>query len=669
YQWQKDGTDISGATGNQYTISSTVMADAGTYRCLARNSAGSTASDGAELTVTMAPPVITTPVVSKTVVEGGPAAFSLVAEGLALRYYWQKRIDGLWTDIPNTPVDQDFYTIASTVLSDAGEYRCVVSNDGGSVYSNFTLTVTAAAVAPFIISQPAPQAVLERQSAVFSVSAGGSEPLTYQWRRNGAAITGASSPGYTAPEAVLADNGTEFDVVISNGLGSVTSQTAVMTVSLAPPEITVHPSPQTVDEGGPAVFSVTAIGTGVTYQWQKDGTNIPGATGTQHTISAATMPDEGAYRCVAGNAAGNDTSNGAGLNVLPLSPVIITHPVSQTVYEGDPVTFTVLASGFDLSYRWERWINNRWRNIGGGNEANYTISSTVLDDTMDYRCVVSNEGGTASTSPATLTVLEIPLPPVITVHPAGQAVTEGQTAGFSVTASSTAPLTYQWRRDGAPIAGATSAGYTTPVTVLADNGAEFDVVVANRGGSVTSSAAVLTVDPALPVITVQPAGQVVTEGQTASFGVTATSSVAMTYQWRKNGTPIAGATSAGYTTPASTLPDNGAQYDVVVTNSSGSVTSNAAMLTVNPLPPVITVPPANQSVTVGQTASFSVSVTSIAPVTYQWRKNGTPIAGAVLAGYTTPATVLADNGAQFDVVVSNTGGGTTSTVAILTVTE
>jgi hypothetical protein len=141
-------------------------------------------------------------------------------------------------------------------------------------------------------------------------------------------------------------------------------------------------------------------------------------------------------------------------------------------------------------------------------------------------------------------------------------------------------LSYQWRKNGANITGATSASYTTPATTAADNGSLFSVVVSNSAGSVTSNNAILTVKTP-PTITTQPANQTVKAGKTAKFSVTATGTTPLGYQWRKNGVNIPGATKASYTTPATTLADNGALFSVTVTNSVGSVTSNNATLTVN----------------------------------------------------------------------------------------
>lgn len=261
--------------------------------------------------------------------------------------------------------------------------------------------------------------------------------------------------------------------------------------------------------------------------------------------------------------------------------------------------------------------------------------------------------------------------PSMTTQPTSTTVTAGQTATFSVLASGTAPISYQWRKNTSNISGATAASYTTPATTNADNGSKFDVVVSNSAGSVTSSQAILTVNAAAvaPAITTQPSNQSVTAGQTAMFIVAATGTAPLSYQWRKNTLNIAGATAASYTTPATTSADNGSKFDVVVSNSVSSVTSSQATLAVStaPVAPTITAQPSNQTVTAGQTATFSVAATGTAPLTYQWQKNAAAITGATATSYTTPVTTVGDSGELFRVVVSNSAGSATSNTATLTV--
>ena len=183
-------------------------------------------------------------------------------------------------------------------------------------------------------------------------------------------------------------------------------------------------------------------------------------------------------------------------------------------------------------------------------------------------------GGSDSASTATA--------PSITTQPTSQSVTAGSSVSFSVVASGTATLSYQWRKGGTAISGATSATYSISSVATSDAGS-YDVVVSNSEGSVTSSAATLTVTSSssgtVPTITTQPASLSVTAGGSATFSVVATSSSSLSYQWRKDGSSISNATSSSYTIGSVASSDAGS-YDVVVTNSTGSTTSSAATLTV-----------------------------------------------------------------------------------------
>ena len=214
--------------------------------------------------------------------------------------------------------------------------------------------------------------------------------------------------------------------------------------------------------------------------------------------------------------------------------------------------------------------------------------------------------------------------PSIATQPSNQTVALGKTATFSLTATGAAPLSYQWEKSGVDILGATAATYTTPVTTLADNGSTYIVVVSNSVGAQTSNPATLTVTTTViaPTITTQPSNKSVRVGQTATFSVTAAGTLPFTYQWKKGGTAIAGATASTYTTPATAIGDNGSTFLVVVSNAAGSQASNSATLTVTAAAsaPTITQQPSNQTVNVGQTATFSVTATGSAPLSYQWKK-------------------------------------------------
>src|SRR5712672_552192 len=226
----------------------------------------------------------------------------------------------------------------------------------------------------------------------------------------------------------------------------------------------------------------------------------------------------------------------------------------------------------------------------------------------------------------------------------------GITSAVSLAPGKTQPLQVEF----APKAGGNSSGSL----VVASDASDPALTLPLTGTSIAG-----------PSITAEPANQSVAVGQTATFDVIATGSGTLTYQWKKNAIAIAGATSASYTTPASTNTDNGASFTVTVSDAAGSATSSSATLAVTaaPVAPSITGQPASKSVTAGQTASFAVTATGTATLTYQWKKNGAAISGATSASYMTAATSTSDNGAKFTVTVTNSTGSATSNAATLTV--
>lgn len=246
---------------------------------------------------------------------------------------------------------------------------------------------------------------------------------------------------------------------------------------------------------------------------------------------------------------------------------------------GQQVSFSVTAAGSaPFSYQWTK----NGSPITGATGAAYTINPVATSSAGTYAVQVANAAGAITAPGATLTVAAAATAPTISTQPAGVSISAGSSATFSVTAAGTGPLSYQWRKNGTAIAGATSASHTIAAATTADAGT-FSVVVNNSVGSVTSVGAVLSVSApvAAPAITQQPASVTVTSGQPASFSVTATGTGPLSYQWRKDGTAITGATGAAYSV-ASAASTSAGTYSVVVRNSVGSVTSANATLTVNP---------------------------------------------------------------------------------------
>ncbi|MBP9902790.1 MAG: immunoglobulin domain-containing protein [Verrucomicrobia bacterium] len=166
-------------------------------------------------------------------------------------------------------------------------------------------------------------------------------------------------------------------------------------------------------------------------------------------------------------------------------------------------------------------------------------------------------------------------PPGIATQPLSQTVSLGDDVSFNVAATGTAPLAYQWRFNGANIPGATANSYARS-NLQATNAGNYSVVVSNAAGTVASANAVLTVN-APPFITAQPQSQTVIAGNTARFSVEAAGSSPLAYQWQLRGTNLPGANKRTHLI-TSAQPGQAGDYQVVVTNSLGTVTSAPAQL-------------------------------------------------------------------------------------------
>ncbi len=431
-----------------------------------------------------------------------------------------------------------------------------------------------ASTPPSITSHPLGQSVATGLTATFTVGATGSTPLSYQWQKNGVDILGATLSGYTTPATVTGDSGATFRCRVINSAGDVTSNSAILHVG-TPPGILTHPGNQSATGGGTATFNVTATGSSpLLYQWQENGTDISGATSSSFTTPPVTAGDSGStFRCRVTNQYGNVTSTSGILSVVA-APSISTHPTNQTVAVGNTATFNVVATGTSpLSYQWQK--NNS--DISGATSASYITPATTLGDSgSTYRCTITNAYGNVTSNSA---VLNVVVPPSINMHPSNQTVAVGSSALFSVSASGSSPLSYQWQKNEVPIGGTTNSSYTTPATTAGDSGASYRCLVSNGGGNVFSNTAILHV-LAPPNVTTHPSNQTVPVGSTAMFNVVVAGSQPLSYQWQKNGADIGGATSNSYSTPVLSSADSGGTYRCVVSNPVGADTSNQAVLSV-----------------------------------------------------------------------------------------
>jgi DNA-binding beta-propeller fold protein YncE len=254
---------------------------------------------------------------------------------------------------------------------------------------------------------------------------------------------------------------------------------------------------------------------------------------------------------------------------------------------------------------------------------------------------------------------------VVVDQPQRQVWSQGQSATFNVRASGAGPMSYQWYCSGALVAGATNSALVITNLQPTDSGT-YVAVVTNAVSSATSAEATLTVLlPGQLFILGQPQSQTLSEGRSLQFTVSASGSGPVFYWWYFNGTPIAGATNSVLViTNVSTT--NLGNYFVVLTNSVGSLTSAVASLTVA-FSPQIVIQPGNQAAVLGSNATLVVVAVGKSPLSYQWQFDGTNLAGATGASLTIANAQLANAG-NYQVIVSNIYGSTTSAMAALTVT-
>lgn len=382
------------------------------------------------------------------------------------------------------------------------------------------------------------------------------------------AIAAGSSP------AVACNGGSRFLVVYGSGAEPPEASVRAKWVRLTGPAITSQPVDQTVLEGASATLSVAAVGVmPLSYQWRKDGVDIPGATATDYSIQAAHFADAGAYTVMVANPYGSQASSAAILQVAPVPPLFLNQPQSQNVFEGVSVLFSVTVAGTNpVTYQWHK----DGVAIAGATQASYRLENVKLDDAGEYRVEASNRAGSLLSAGATLRITEL-VPPLITVQPQSQSVRPGSRVTFSVLATGSEPLTYQWYRDGVSLPGATD-----PTLVLASaqvgNAGTYNVVVNNEGGSASSDGATLSVTAQpLPTITLEPSGQTVALGSRFTFTVRASGAGPLGYQWYRDGAILPGKTLASLVLSSVQAGDAGI-YRVLVSNAEGSVWSSEAVL-------------------------------------------------------------------------------------------
>ncbi len=524
---------------------------------------------------------------------------------------------GLVTDVQawlaNPSVNFGWMLLAQNETAAAVRFASRESAPAPSLVVDYTAPVN---VAPAISSQPSNQVVAAGGTATFSVVASGTPSPTYQWERQPAGTAGFSSlatsgvyggtatPTLTVGNVALAMSGDQFRCRASNGAGEpAVSNAAALAVSgpaaNAVPVVTLALPDQTLAASGAVVtldlrsyFTIPGV-TGQIAQFDtvrgKLNVELLDVDAPSSVANFLSYVNRGAYvnalihRSVPGFViqGGGFALSGSSINPIPAdAPVVNEFKVPNT---RGTLALAKLSSGPNTATN--QWFFNLADNRSNLDSQNggSTVFARVLGTGMtvadniaalpvfDASSVLGNAAfnqlplTTNVLNPDTLVLVRaIKIVPLFPPAPGTDAA-----AGF--TATSSAPSVAIVSVVGSLISVARAGGGAAIVTVRAE-----DV----NGNGVTATFGVTAPVTVAPLIGTQPGNQVVPAGGTATFSVVATGTPSPTYQWRKGGVPIVGATNQSLTLNSMQVSAAGS-YDVVVTNSAGSVTSDAATLTVS----------------------------------------------------------------------------------------
>ncbi|MCX6922649.1 MAG: immunoglobulin domain-containing protein [Verrucomicrobia bacterium] len=330
------------------------------------------------------------------------------------------------------------------------------------------------------------------------------------------------------------------------------------------------------------------------------------------------------------------------VSLQPDVPQIVNQPQSVLAAAGSPAILSVYAvAAYPLAFQWQK----QGVRLPGQTNAVLTWNSVQPSDASGYRVVVSNAFGVVTSAVATLSVGSIPQ---ITAQPTSQTNTPGASIVLSVQASGLAPLSYQWRFNGAVLPGATRQSLQLTNLQAAQVG-YYRVEVSNSVGSVSSGNALIALF-GQPVILLSPQSLTLAAGSKATFRVQAAGATPLTYQWRKDGGDLTdGARITGVATDTLSLlgvqADDAGVYSIRVTNPFGTAMDSAQLSLGGVAAPVFLTDTAERlrngefSVTISGAAGRAVEVWSSANLTnWVWLTSLTNQTGTVL--FTDPATNL-----------------------------
>ncbi len=474
------------------------------------------------------------------------------------------------------------------------------NNAGGTgAPVTLTLTVSAPAAAPAITSAATASAAISAISTfTYTITA---TPAATSFTASGLPLGLSLDPATGTITGRPSVAGT-YSVLLTAANAGGTSAPFTLTLAVGALSAITSAASDTAAVGFAYTYSVTADNAAASYNIS----GLPAGLSATGAVISGTPTATGIY---AVSLSANNLTGTGPVTTLTLAVgerPVITSAATAAGTAGTAFTFTASASFTPTSYAATGLPAGLSLNAGSG-----LISGTPSSaGTASVSLTATNAFGTGSASTLTLTIAAAPgaggggggsggggfaggggavltgTPPTVTTQPAAQTVAEGGSVSFTVAATGTGPLFYQWRKALTILTGATSATLTLSGVKAADAGT-YSVLISNSAGAVASSDAVLsvTVPPAppppatLPVITTLPVVQTVGVGGRLSLGVAATGTAPFTYQWKRDGTALAGATAATFTL-ADVQPSAAGVYSVTVSNAAGSATATMATITV-----------------------------------------------------------------------------------------
>lgn len=661
YQWQVNTgsgfVNIPGATSSTLNLASVTSGMNGNlYQVIVTSACGGFTSTPVALVVNTTASITSQPA-AVTTCEGTATTFTVGASGTGVQIQWQVSTNGGTSFTNISGATSATYSIASTTASQNGNiYRAVVSSQCNTVNSNNAqLTVNSSIN---VVTAPVAANACTGQDASFSVVISGTG--TYQWQVNTgsgfANIPGATSATLNLPGVTASMNGNSYQVIVTNPCRTITT-TPVNLIVNTTASITTQPVSVTTCEGPAATFTVAGAGTGVQYQWQVSTnggtsfTDITGATSTTYSTGATTASLNGnIYRVKVSSQCNTLNSQNATLTVNPI-PAITTAPVNTGACNGSDATITAVITG-SPTYVWEVSTDGgaTYTTVSGATTGTLQlINVTASMDGNKYRVTATNSCGTVTSTPVTLNVNTVV---TINTQPEDVTLCAGANASFSVAATGTG-LGYQWQvsTDGGAtysnISGATSATYSIANAQTALNNNKYRVLITSACApdGTLSDAVTLVVNSSVIINTAPVSVSACIDGN-ATFSVDATGS-GLLYQWQLSTddgatfTNISGANGSSYTFSTVNLSDSGKQVRVIVSGEPcGTITTPAAILTVNPVPSVVINTPAITALYPGLTTTLSATVIPSPAASYQWYVGGNAIPGATSATYTVSSANL-----------------------------